>query len=64
VQLLHAEGVIILNPPGSRRYIFRFGSRRALERFVERVTGRPDGEAIDVAWQFVQEGRAEFAGER
>jgi hypothetical protein len=57
--------MIVLEQPCTRRYYtFRFGSRRALERFLARVTGRPDGEAIDVAWQYVREGRAEFAGER
>jgi hypothetical protein len=54
--------VIILEHPHTRhRLTFRFDSRRALERFVARVTGQPDGTALEVAWEYVREGRAAAA---
>jgi hypothetical protein len=59
MQLVQDRGVVILEHPRTRqRCRFRFGSRRALERFMERVTGMPDEQALEIAWQYVEEGRA------
>lgn len=59
MQLFRERGLVILEHPRTRHQVtFRFRSRRALERFVQRVTGRPDSDALEVAWQYVHEGRA------
>lgn len=62
MQLFRERGVIVLEHPRTRhRLAFRFDSRRALERFVARVTGQSDGAALEVAWQYVRDGRASAA---
>jgi hypothetical protein len=51
--------VVVFEHPRTRhRFAFRFDSRRAMERFLARVTGQPDAAALEVAWQYVREGRA------
>jgi hypothetical protein len=59
MQLVQERGVVILEDPRTRRRVaFRFESRRALARFIDRVTGQPDSEALQMAWQYVAAGRA------
>jgi hypothetical protein len=59
MQLVQERGVVILEDPRTRRRVaFRFESRRALTRFIDRVTGQPDGEALQMALQYVEAGRA------
>jgi hypothetical protein len=62
VQLIRERGLVVIEQPRTRhRVAFRFDSRRALERFLARVTGQPDASALEVAWQYVREGRAAAA---
>jgi len=57
--LIRERGLIVIEQPRTRhRFTFRFDSRRALDRFLARVTGQPDASALEVAWQYVREGRA------